>query len=156
MDTIRVNKQWADKDKHIWLPKGKSGDKSVDAVNKAVNEYDERLSFGRNLDTGDWCVYYDMPHGQDPFPIIGWREVPDPEFVLKKLYETDTVRNGQQMYEHILRVNNEQRRLNEKKSEEAAEESSELIEYIMRRHGESPLVKSLRPRTVKRNQYLGR
>ena len=41
----------------LWLPN--TVNYKAYKVDKAVREYDERLMFGVNEDTGDWCVYRD-------------------------------------------------------------------------------------------------
>ncbi len=85
-------------------------------VDRAVKEYDERLSFGYNPQNEDWVVYIKLPRdyqgawyqieGENVMPVLGvGKGVPSPEIVTRKLYETDAWRNGEEMYNNMLKHN---------------------------------------------------
>ena len=120
-------------------------------VDRAVKEYDERLFFARNADTWDWCVYISMPRPEEPYPIIGFgKEVPSVDEVMRKVYNADTMRHGWQIFDDILRSQEEFKKEFEWSANEATEDSAERIEFLLRRHGKSPVVKSL-PKGVSDN-----
>lgn len=127
----------------IWIPGKGEHDIRVWRVDKAVSEYNERLMFGRNEDTGDWCVFIKAPHPQDPIPVLGFGgEIPEPDAAIKRLYEADTLRHGDKILNNILREQAEYKRQLEYASSQAAEESAEVIEHMMRMRGDSPVIKS--------------
>lgn len=131
----------------IYLPGVGMVDTAVMRVHRAVNEYDERLSFRRNEDTGDWCVYIAMPHGQEPIPVLGFgTEVPHPEDAVKRVYAADTVRHGEAILDRINRDNEAIREEARYRASEASGDTAERIEKLMRAHGESPVIKSTRLR----------
>lgn len=85
-------------------------------VDRAVKEYDERLSFGWNPKNEDWVVYIELPRDyKDPWyqiggvpvmPVLGvGKEIPTPEAVVKRLWETDAWRNGEEIYDKMLKHN---------------------------------------------------
>jgi len=111
-------------------------------VDSAVKEYDERLFFGLNKETGDYCVFIEMPRPRDPFPVMGFgREVPAVDEVMMRLREGDTLRNGNRIYDEVIRSQEEYRKNARRVGDEAAEESAEVVEHFMRRHGKSPVIK---------------
>lgn len=94
----------------IYLPGRGVVDLAANRVDRAVNEYDERLSFARNEQTGDWCVFIKMERGWDGpdagLPVIGFgREIPHPEDALKRLHNADSVRRGSEILDSINRHN---------------------------------------------------
>ena len=113
----------------------------VDAI---VNKYDERLFFGKNEDTGDWCIFVRMPRPQLPFPVIGFQDtIPEPEDALRRLKEADTLRVGNTIYNDVVKSQEDYRNKFEYKANEASAESAEVVEHLMRKHGKSPIIKSI-------------
>lgn len=111
-------------------------------VDRAVREYDERLFFARNADTWDWCVYIKMPRPQQPYPVIGFgREVPPVDMVMKRVYDADTMRHGWDIYKEVVKSQDDYRKLYRDAADEATDESVEVIEHFMRKHGKSPVIK---------------
>ena len=45
----------------LFIPGRGSVDTRVFKVDAAVKEYDERLMFDQHPDTGDWCVFVELP-----------------------------------------------------------------------------------------------
>ena len=128
--------------KGIYIPG--HGEMSWDEVHvdRAVKEYDERLFFARNADTWDWCVYIRMPRPRDPFPVLGFgHEVPTVDEVMRRLCKGDTMRNGNKIYDEVVRSQEKYRKNNSRIGDEAAEESSEVVEHFLRKHGKSPVIK---------------
>lgn len=127
---------------NIWLPH--KGDTNIAAwkVDSIVNEYDERLMFGRNEETGDWCVFIKMPSPQRPYPILGFGNViPDPSEALDRLIRSDTMRHGDTIYRDVMRSQKKFKDDLEYKADQASEDSVERIEHLMRMNGDSPVVK---------------
>jgi hypothetical protein len=127
----------------IWIPGKGEHDIRVWRVDKAVREYNERLMFGRNEETGDWCVFIKAPHPQDPIAVLGFGdEIPEPDAAIKRLYEADTLRHGDKILNTILREQADYKKQLEYASSQASEESAEVIEHMMRMRGDSPVIKS--------------
>lgn len=113
-------------------------DSDVLSVDRAVNEYDERLYFDRNLDTGQWCVYLKTPPSNPDLPIFGWDHVPHPEDAIKRVYQGDTLRHGEEVLEQIDRANAERERPYNEASEAAAGQLAEAFEWGFRKQGVHP------------------
>jgi hypothetical protein len=111
-------------------------------VDRAVREYDERLFFARNADTWDWCVYIRMPRPEEPYPVLGFgREIPDVNTVLARLHRADTMRHGWQIFDEIQKSQEDFKNKFRKRTDEAGEESAEVLEHFLRKHGKSPIIK---------------
>lgn len=93
---------------NIWVPPSHHY-KGVKAVQKAVREYDSNLDFGLNEKTGQWCVF--LRHGtmagsaEHDLPILGFNEIPHPDDALRRLYQSDALRQGQKIVDDIQRHN---------------------------------------------------
>jgi hypothetical protein len=113
-------------------------------VDRAVREYDERLFFARNADTWDWCVYIKMPRPEPAYPVLGFgQNIPSVDVVMEKLYNADTMRHGWQIFDDVQRSQQDYKKALRVKADEATEDSAERIEHLLRRHGKSPVIKSL-------------
>jgi hypothetical protein len=127
---------------NIYIPG--QGEKSFDElrIDRAVREYDERLFFARNADTRDWCVYIMMPRPEPPYPVIGFgRELPPVDEVMRLIYRSDTKRHGWQIYDEIVQSQEDYKKQFRVAADEATEESAEVVEHFLRRHGKSPVIK---------------
>lgn len=134
----------------VWLPDSAyiRATAEIVAVNRAVKEYDERLRFGQNQDTGDWCVFILMPPDARPQPVLGWREVPTPEAAVQRLAKSDSVRYGREMWDRLER---EQRRMlaeSEHRASEETGEAAERLEVLLRKTGDHPSPRIFIPREV--------
>lgn len=124
-------------------------------VDRAVKEHDDRLMFGRNEETGDWCIFIRMPGDRAPFPVIGFQQnIPEPHEAIRKLNEGDTRKHGDRMLLEARKADEQRRKELEYVSDQAAAESAEVVEFMMRKHGKSPVIKSL-SKGVKRNDDDG-
>ena len=111
-------------------------------IDRAVREYDERLFFARNNDTWDWCVFVRMPGSEPAYPVIGFgRELPPLDEVMRLVYRSDTKRHGWQIYDEIVASQEAYKKKFRDKADEATEESAEIVEHFLRKHGKSPVVK---------------
>ena len=110
----------------------------------ALKEYDEKLMFARNEETGDWCVYARMPHPEPPFPVFGFGpELPDKHTVLDRVKSGDLRQNSDRLYREIVRSQEKYKANLNYNSDQASGESTEVVEKFMRIHGKSPIIKSL-------------
>ena len=120
----------------IYIPGQGRVDLDVVAADRAAREYDERLSFRRNEETGDYCIFIKMPHGQPDYPVLGFgQKVPDRDEIWKRLYETDGVRFGEEIMERTLRFMKAEKAAKEKYMRECAEQVAEVDESAMHRQG---------------------
>lgn len=140
----------------IYLPGRGVVDLAGVSVDRAVNQYDERLSFGRNEETGDYCIFVKMPRGWDGpehgLPILGFqREVPTVDEAMKRLWQSDTLRHGERILNEVNRENDRIQRELDYRASEGAGELAEVVEsYVVHntdatKHGRS-LSKSVESR----------
>lgn len=116
----------------IWLPGVGYADVGMASLDAAVQEYDPLLRFGRNEETGQYCVFM-VKRGQAPLPVLGFEELPSKDYLLRRLYQSDTVRNGGQLLDQIERHNRELEKANEAAAVEAEGELVEAIEWGARK-----------------------
>lgn len=107
-------------------------------MDRAVNEYDERLSFGWHEQNQDWVVFMKMPH-KESFPnqpILGFgNTVPTPEKAVQRLREADTLRTGESIINDMNRRNAGLKAAIQSKAGEATEDAAERIDSANRKHG---------------------
>lgn len=119
----------------VWLPDMHYYRQAV-PVDKAVNEYDERLRFGIHQDTGQWVII--MVEGEKRIPILGFNDIPTPDAALRRLYQSDARRRGTQILDDINRHN----KAIQKEKEDAAKDAegilAEAFEYAYRLEGKHP------------------
>jgi len=133
----------------IYIPGRGSVDSSVYKVDAAVRQYNERLSFGLNEDTQEYCIFMRMPHPEPVLPILGFgREVPHPDAACKKLWESDTMIHGDKILNDILKSQEEYKAALRYNSDQASADSAERVEHLMRMNGDSPVIKSFSKREV--------
>lgn len=133
----------------LFIPGQGMVDTRVYMVDAAVKKYDSRLMFGQHPDTGDYCVFIELPRPDQPYPVFGFgQEVPEVSVVLERLKQADTMRNGERIYNDMIKSQEQYRKNLEYKTDQAGEESAEVIEHFMRMEGKSPIVKSLRKKGV--------
>tara|TARA_R110000822_G_scaffold159419_2_gene299062 strand:- start:382 stop:810 length:429 start_codon:yes stop_codon:yes gene_type:complete len=126
----------------IYIPGRGSVDSDVYKVDKAVNQYNERLSFRLNEDTGDYCIYMRMPRPEPDLPILGFGvSVPHPDVACKKLWESDTMIHGEKILDDILKSQAEHKKRLQYDADQASSDSSERVEKFLRGKGLSPVVK---------------
>lgn len=128
----------------IWIPGRGEYDTRAARVDKAVREYNERLFFDKNVETGDWCVFVRMPAPEPPVAVHGFgQSIPEPDEVIKAVWKSDSARHGEKIFDEFMK--SQERFIAHKKylADEATGESAEHIEFLMRKHGKSPVIKSL-------------
>jgi hypothetical protein len=89
----------------IYIPGRGSVDSDVYKVDRAVNQYNDRLSFEFNEAGQDYCIFMRMPYPERPVIILGFGEkVPHPDEACKRLWESDTMIHGDKSLMIFLRV----------------------------------------------------
>jgi hypothetical protein len=125
----------------IWTPP-KTYDRAASAASQAAKEYDARLGFGRNEETGQWVVFIRQGETEETrggdLPILGFDTIPSPDNVKKRLYESDAVRRGSEILDQINRHNQEINRQFEDAAEEATWGAAEAMEWFNRQEGTHP------------------
>lgn len=121
---------------HLWTPGGVV-DLQIEKAQKAVRDYDERLELMKHEETGDWVVFVRLERDLY-YPIIGWRELPEPEAIQKQLYEIDGQRRGTEILDTMNRRNAEIRKKREDAASEADGIAAEAFEWGYRFMGKHP------------------
>ena len=126
----------------IYIPGRGSVDSDVYKVDRAVFQYNDRLSFRLNEDTQDYCIYMRMPSPEPDLPILGFgRTVPHPDEACKKLWESDTMIHGEKILNDILKSQEEFKNAKRYAADQASGDSAERVEKFLRGKGHSPVVK---------------
>lgn len=142
---------------HIWLPGAGTVDLSVKRVDTAVREYDERLRFGRNDKTGDYCIFIKMPPnyvGGIPssegtlYPVIGFgNQIPDAGEAIHRLRKADALKNGDAILREMNRENDSLTQHIDDNAHDASGIVAEAAEWFGREQGNLRYSKIYRPRT---------
>lgn len=128
----------------LFIPGRGSMDIRALKVENAVRAYDDRLMFAKNEETGDWCVFIRMPRPEKPYPVCGFgREIPEVDDVMVRIRRADTMRNGEAIYRDVVKSQEQHREALKYKGDQATDESVEVVEHFMRKHGKSPIIKVL-------------
>jgi hypothetical protein len=116
-------------------------------VHQAVVEYDERLIFSQHPENGQWCIFMKMPSdyetavqidGNNVLPLLGFRDIPHPEDAVKRLWEADTLRQGEQWLDEMNRRNEKLKKSKAVAADEATEQAAEALEWFNRQAGTHP------------------
>lgn len=135
----------------LFIPGQGMVDSRVYTINSLLKDYDSRLMFSKHPETGDWCVFIEMPRPEQPYPVMGFGDnIPEASMVLDRIKQGDTMRTGNTIYRDIVRSQERFRAAQTYKTDQAGEESAEVIEHFMRKEGKSPIIKSL-PKGVSNN-----
>ena len=127
--------------KPIWTPP-KHSDRRAHDASLAAKEYDARLGFGRNEETGQWVIFIRQGESEDSrggdLPILGFDDIPSPDAVKKRLYESDAIRRGDEILDSINRHNDEINQTFADAADEATGEAAEALEWFHRVNGTHP------------------
>lgn len=113
-------------------------DSNVLSVERAVSEYDERLYFDRNTETGQWCVYLKTIASEPDLPLLGFDEIPAPESAVKRLYQADSLRHGEQILDGMRARNHKALEPLRTATDDAAGQAAEGLEWAHRKMGNHP------------------
>jgi hypothetical protein len=72
----------------IWLPPSHLYREGA-VVEKAVNQYDPELHFGKNEANGQWVIF--MERGGERIPVLGFQDIPHPDDALTGRYSASRV-----------------------------------------------------------------
>lgn len=113
-------------------------DSEVLAVDRAAGEYDERLYFDRNQETGQWCVFLKTIPSEPDLPIFGWDSIPHPDDAIKRIHQADSLRHGEEILDRIDRENAERERPYKEAVDDAQGQLAEAFEWGFRKQGVHP------------------
>ena len=134
-------------------------------ADEAAREYDERLNFGFNPTNGDWCVFIKLPRDYEyapyfiegnPVAIVlgfGRDNIPSPERIKQRLWETDSYRHGDQLLKNLNEANEKLKKEQAEKVDEQIQEAAERAEHALRHMGESPVTKVFFQKVGRRRGY---
>ena len=126
----------------IYIPGRGSVDSDVYKVDRAVNQYNDRLSFEFNEAGQDYCIFMRMPYPAEPVIILGFGEkVPHPDEACKRLWESDTLVHGERILNDILKSQEDFKNAKRYAADQASGDSAERVEKFLRDRGKSPVIK---------------
>lgn len=126
----------------IYIPGRGSVDSDVYKVDRAVNQYNDRLSFAFNEAGQDYCIFMRMPYPEPPIIILGFgQQIPHPDEACKRLWESDTLIHGERILNDILKSQEEFKNAKRYAADQASGDSAERVEKFLRDRGKSPVVK---------------
>lgn len=133
-------------DRNIIVPGRGVLNLDAEAVNRRIQEHDERLRFGFNQVNGDWVVYIRMPRnfeayyyieGEPVYPVLGFGStIPTPDEAVTRLREADTMQHGLGILERMRRENAKIEANIREANEALNAEVAERVEFNLRKEGE--------------------
>lgn len=125
----------------IWVPESYA-DKQLTSLQRALREYDERLTFGRNEQNGDWCVFYKTDE-RELVPVLGFQNtIPTPEAMLERVRQADTKRHTDWLEENINKPNERLRQEFRERADDASYQLAEGMESFLHAQGKTPYMRS--------------
>ena len=123
----------------LWLPGQGLVPAHMRAAQTAVEEYDQDLTLGRHEQTGEWVVLLKRgPEGR-PFPVFGLGiELPAPEYIKKRLFESDVRRSGAEIVMQIRRKQEMAEKESRRVAGDAAGHAAEALDWGFRKEGKHP------------------
>jgi hypothetical protein len=117
---------------------------------QAVKEYDTDLSLGRHEQTGEWVILLQRGPMDQPHPVFGLgHELPAPEQLKQRLYESDVRRHGAKLAVALMKAQDRrQKELQDKFSDETGV-VAEAFEWAHRKEGTHPNPRVFVPEGVK-------
>lgn len=134
----------------IWLPGKGLVPSHARAALQAVEEYESDLTLGRHEQTGEWIVMLKRgPEGR-PFPVFGLgTELPSPEAIKQKLYQSDVRRHGGKIALALQKEEDRKRAAQRKLVSDSTEVAAEGMDWAMRKQGVHPFPRIYVPKGVK-------
>lgn len=132
MSTLDVMQRVKTSDTKIWTPEADAPPEVV-AAKRAVETYNENLTLGKHLLTGDWCIWLKQGPDKPPYPVIGLGpQLPSPEVISDRLYRADTRIHGDKILTDMLKSNETYEREQRYASEQATSIAAEAYEWAHR------------------------
>jgi hypothetical protein len=117
----------------------------AEKVNRAVQEYDERLRFGFNERNGDWVIYIKMPRsfdaayyieGEPVYPVLGFKDkIPQVDEAVGRVRLSDSWREGSRIYDRMIAAQERARAAQEADAADITGDVAERIEHQVRKEG---------------------
>ncbi|HEY6018882.1 MAG TPA: hypothetical protein VIY48_03035 [Candidatus Paceibacterota bacterium] len=125
----------------IWVPSSMQ-DREAAKINAVVRRYDPDLGFGKNEQTGQWCVFMrqgstQMADNKD-LPVLGFNHIPSEDEVMHRLHKTDARRRGREILDELNKHNEDIREVKRKGAEDAAGIAAEAWDWFLRKDGTHP------------------
>lgn len=125
----------------IWVPRSHEYREAWD-VHKAVRRYDENLAFGRNEETGQWCIFMRQGTGEaasnKDLPILGFNHIPEVNEAIDRLERSDARRRGQEIIKELQAHNEDIQQERERRAQEAEGEAAAALAWGFRKQGFNP------------------
>lgn len=126
----------------LWVPQHAADDRAAWKVHQAVKQYDENLAFGRNEQTGQWCIFLRQGTNKitdtHDLPILGFPEIPHPDDAVKRLMQTDARRRGHEILDELNAHNESIEEIRKAKADDAIGQTAEAFEWGYRQMGKHP------------------
>lgn len=127
---------------NIWVP-GSHEIREATAVRNAVRTYDPDLSFGRNEETGDWCIFLrqgtNKAASTNDLPILGFgKDIPAPEAAMTRLLNSDARRRGTEILDELNKNNQDIEDIRKRKADEGIGLMAEGFDWGFRKMGKHP------------------
>lgn len=123
-------------ERKLWIPGKGEVDPRVNAAERVVSEYDERLVLARHEVTGDWVVFIKVDR-DNIYPVIGiGPELPaNAEDLRARLRATDTRIHGDKILRQINESNERIKKESRARALDADGQVAEALEWGFRREG---------------------
>lgn len=132
MSTLEVMQRVKQSEARIWTPEG---DVSADVIRakRVIEQYDENLTLGRHLLTGDWCIFLKQGPDKPPYPVIGMgQELPTEFEIQDRLQRADTRIHGDKILTDMRKRNEAMEADGKRRAEEATGIAAEAYEWAHR------------------------
>jgi hypothetical protein len=123
----------------LWLPGQGLVPAHMRQAQQTVEEYDPDLTIGRHEQTGEWVILLKRgPEGR-PFPVFGLGiELPAPEQIKRRLFQSDVRRNGAEIVMQIRRKKEMAEKESRALASDAAGQAAEGFDWAFRKEGKHP------------------
>lgn len=126
----------------LWVPAHAADQREAWKVHQAVKQYDENLAFGRNEETGQWCIFMRQGTNQatteHDLPILGFNEIPNPDDAIARLMKSDARRRGNEILDELNAHNEDINAERKRKADEAIGSAAEAFDWGFRAMGRHP------------------
>lgn len=126
----------------LWVPAHAVEQRDAWKVHQAVKQYDENLAFGRNEQTGQWCIF--MRQGTSKatttgdLPILGFNDIPHPDDAIARLQKADAQRRGREILDELNAHNESIEAHRKAAADDAIGQTAEAFEWGYRKMGKHP------------------
>lgn len=109
-------------------------DKRIFDLDKAANEYDEKLHLDRHPETGEWTVYIDLERPLRPYPLFVFgARLPTVDEFRQKLEQSDSQKHD--IRAQMNKANEAHGAEIDRKTREEVGKAAEAVEFIARKQG---------------------